>query len=138
MYNNFLGGEHGGYKTMQEQSVKTIVSKNLQRLRGEISKIALAKKLGISSATVGRWEHGKNLFPIEKLPKILRALDCTINELFSPLFDYPKRDQQLESLIELVEEIYHFEGGLEKLETMLRGIYLVLMEGREKKRVGGE
>jgi hypothetical protein len=41
-------------------------------------------------------------------------------------------------LIELVEEIYHFEGGLEKLETMLRGIYLVLMEGREKKRVGGE
>lgn len=43
----------------------------------------LAEKLGIKQTTVAMWENGTNKPRSNMLPRIARALNCTIDELFA-------------------------------------------------------
>ena len=49
----------------------------------------LARKLGISRATVAMWETGKSRPRYDMLPKIARLLGCTIDELYA---DEPEKE----------------------------------------------
>ncbi len=42
----------------------------------------LAGKVGVSVATVSRWESGEDLPAAGRLPLLAGALDCSIDELF--------------------------------------------------------
>lgn len=42
----------------------------------------LAGKMGVSVATVSRWESGVDFPAAYRLPALAEALDCTIDELY--------------------------------------------------------
>lgn len=42
----------------------------------------LADKVGVSIATVSRWENGEDFPAAARFPLLADALDCTIDELF--------------------------------------------------------
>lgn len=48
-----------------------------------ISQAALAEKLNVSQSTVAMWETGDNVPKTTMLPEIAKALNCTIEDLFS-------------------------------------------------------
>ena len=55
-----------------------------RRLRGAIpTQQEVAKTLGIRASTVSKWENGKSMPRVEKLPAIAKMYGCTIEELLA-------------------------------------------------------
>ena len=53
------------------------------RLRERMTQLELAQKMGYSTqAIVCMWEGGTRKPPIDKLPQLVRVLNCSIGELF--------------------------------------------------------
>lgn len=52
------------------------------RLERGFSQRQLAIKLGVSQQAIARWEAGAAYPTAEKLPKIARALRCTLEDLY--------------------------------------------------------
>lgn len=44
----------------------------------------LAARIGVTQQAVGMWERGETLPAADRLPDIARALECSIDELYSP------------------------------------------------------
>ena len=51
------------------------------RIKKELTQTQLAKKLRVGQSAVGMWETGKTQPKTSTLPKLAKALDCTIDEL---------------------------------------------------------
>nr|DAX58848.1 MAG TPA: helix-turn-helix domain protein [Caudoviricetes sp.] len=47
-----------------------------------LTQIELAKMLNVDRSTVAKWETGGALPTADKLPKIAKALNCKIDDLF--------------------------------------------------------
>ena len=43
----------------------------------------LAARIGVTQQAVGMWERGETLPAADRLPDIARALECSIDELYS-------------------------------------------------------
>lgn len=58
--------------------------KNLQKLRKKqgLKQCDLAKKLKLTRSAVSNWENGITSPRADMLPKLARALKCTINDFF--------------------------------------------------------
>ena len=61
-----------------------IVRLNIREVRIEaaISQTALAKRLGISSAAVSKWEKGKSYPSADRIPDLANALGVPIDQLY--------------------------------------------------------
>lgn len=44
----------------------------------------LAELMGTSQAAVGMWETGARMPRADKLPKLAKALGCSVSDLFNP------------------------------------------------------
>lgn len=57
---------------------------NIQRLRQRlgISQRTLAQRLQVQQSTVAMWETGKNHPRANMLPRLAKALGCTIDDLY--------------------------------------------------------
>ena len=55
----------------------------IQRRKENITQSALAKALGVSQANISQWEKGEVLPRADKLPALAKALNCSIDDLFS-------------------------------------------------------
>lgn len=61
------------------------MNKNLRRLRNRArkSQTQLARECGYKTQSiVSMWEAGARKPPVDKLPLLAKALNCTINDLF--------------------------------------------------------
>ena len=87
-----------------------------------ISKVELAKKIGVSDPTIGNWENSeKNLYPpIDKLMQICDILGVTINDIVDDESD------QNESIQNEEEATKKFLNELEELPEKEKDIILQL------------
>lgn len=53
------------------------------RVKQNIKQEAIATAMGVSVATVSRWETGEFFPQADKLPLLARVLGCTIDELLA-------------------------------------------------------
>jgi transcriptional regulator with XRE-family HTH domain len=53
------------------------------RTSQKFTQVMLAEQMGVSQSAVAMWETGASLPSADKLPKLARALGCTIDELLS-------------------------------------------------------
>ena len=86
-----------------------------------ISKVELAKKIGVSDPTIGNWENSeKNLYPpIDKLMQICDILGVTINDIV----DEPEQDESAQNEEEATKK---FLNELEELPEKEKDIILQL------------
>lgn len=54
------------------------------RSKTGMSQAKLAKAVGVTDAAVCQWETGKQLPRAALLPRIAKALNCTVDELLAP------------------------------------------------------
>lgn len=57
------------------------IEKNRRKIKK--TQAELAEELGVSQANVSQWESGTAFPRADKLPELAKALDCSIDELFS-------------------------------------------------------
>jgi len=53
------------------------------RVKAGLTQVELALQIGVHQSTVADWETGKKYPTGDKLPKISKALGCTIDELYA-------------------------------------------------------
>lgn len=53
----------------------------------KLSNTEIAKKLNVSSQCVSQWIKGKREPSLDKLPKLAKALNCSIDEIVLALLD---------------------------------------------------
>jgi transcriptional regulator with XRE-family HTH domain len=53
------------------------------RVKRGISRTQLSEAIGVSTAYIGMVEYGTRRIHADRLPKIAKALDCSINDLFA-------------------------------------------------------
>lgn len=53
-----------------------------QRDKNGITQTILAKKIGVSQATIAMWETGEAMPRSDKLPELAKILKCSIDDLF--------------------------------------------------------
>ena len=54
----------------------------MMRKRKKLTQSELASMIGVSQQAVARWEKGDSSPTSNKLPKLARALNCKIEELY--------------------------------------------------------
>lgn len=61
-----------------------MVKRTLKVLRAKagLTQKALAEALNISQGAVTNWERGKTLPSSDKLPKLTKVLNCTLDDLY--------------------------------------------------------
>ena len=125
---------------MEPQAIRKLIGQNIKRLRKDINltQKKFGKLIKISGGNVSSYERGSNSFPIDKLPLILKTLQCTVEELFHPLLETDKIDLRFFEIIREVKSIYRMDGGPEELEKVLRWIAHDLMEKGGEKRIEEE
>lgn len=52
------------------------------RLAANLSQVSLANKSGVTQGALSQWERGESLPASDKLPKLAKALNCTIDDLY--------------------------------------------------------
>ena len=52
------------------------------RQRAGITQVELAAQTGVTQSTISGWESGDCFPEISKLPALMAALHCTVNEIF--------------------------------------------------------
>lgn len=73
------------YNTMHtKKEIGMTFQNNLRsfRERAKLTQTELAEVLNVSQGVVWFWEIGRNLPEASKLPDLVRALGCTVDELF--------------------------------------------------------
>lgn len=63
---------------------KQLLNIKVLRQRCGLTQQQLADRLGLDQARISAYEIGRKAPPIHRLPVIADALNCTINDLFSP------------------------------------------------------
>jgi transcriptional regulator with XRE-family HTH domain len=65
------------------------IGKNLRALRlaKEMSQGELGEKIGVSFQQIGKYESGANAINPDRMIRIAKALDCTINDFYRGAFD---------------------------------------------------
>jgi len=106
---------------MDEESVRTVLAKNIKKLRraAKLTQDKFAKKLGVSKASISKYEKGLNFFPIDKLPLVIKTLGCSIQELFYPLFEELPIDIELKDLFDRIKAIYRLPKAQRDLYSYL-------------------
>lgn len=54
------------------------------RDRAKLKQRELADMLGVERSTIAKWESGAAFPRASQLPELAKALDCTIDELYTP------------------------------------------------------
>jgi transcriptional regulator with XRE-family HTH domain len=124
---------------LQEKTIKQIIADNISRLRkkaGFKSQLDFAKKIDVSKTTVWNYENGVNFFPLEKVPMVVEVLHCTVNDLFSPLFDKVIGDEELSILLQQLKEIRNDPIVKEVMKKFITKVYNYLGEDPQQK--GGD
>lgn len=52
------------------------------RLAANLSQVSLANKSGVTQGALSQWERGESFPASDKLPKLAKALNCTIDDLY--------------------------------------------------------
>jgi len=125
---------------MDESQIRETLAENLARLRinaGFKSQEEFAKRIGVTRGSVWKYEHGRNFFPIDKLPSVLKVLECSFEDLFYPIFQNEK-DWELDKIFNMVKKIYKIPDGKEEMEKELKKIILMFEDRtiEKKKRKG--
>ncbi len=134
---------------MEEDTFKEQLAKNIKKLRETkgYTQEELAKLIGVGRSAIANIEanigtktklkkkKGRkgNLFTLDKLPKYLKALECTPKDLLSPLFSDTLEDKDLLEIIEKVKKIYKIPEGREELKKELHKIELMLKDMENRK-----
>jgi transcriptional regulator with XRE-family HTH domain len=71
------------------------------RVRAGFSQAKLAQEVGVSDAAVCQWETGKNHPRSVLLPKIAKALNCSVEELL------PDNDANAEFTRDVKDDVLH-------------------------------
>ena len=75
---------HNPSHMKDKTSISARLSRNIRRLRGDLSQAAFAKKLGVSEATINRLESESQNTTINTLENICKGLKMDITELLKP------------------------------------------------------
>lgn len=61
------------------------MNRNIKRLRKSmgITQVKLAEMVGVGSSTVTQWETGARRPTVDMIPRLAKALGCSIDELFA-------------------------------------------------------
>jgi len=116
---------------LEEENIKNIIAKNMATLRLEAgfkSQGAFGKEIGVSKTSVWNYENGVNFFPLEKLPTVIKVLKCSIEDIFSPLFDDKYEDEEFRLIVEKLKKIYKLPNGKEEIKKELHKIELLFEE----------
>lgn len=73
LYNPYMGKDQYNYRTM--------LARNLRRLRGEQNQESFARRLSISQSTLARIESEQQNITIDMLELICKRLKCSPNDL---------------------------------------------------------
>lgn len=81
-----------------------IVSKNIKRLMilNDLNQAELAKRAGLSEATISRYVNGTRLPSSRVLGRLTKALNCTSNDLFED--EYTKLELIFYKMYSCLEE----------------------------------
>ncbi len=125
---------------MKEQEVRKIISGNIKRLIKEsgIKSKDFADKMGVKKSVVSKYKSGENFFPLLKVPIVTGMLNCTINDLFSPLFDKIMIEEDLKEMLNKVKQIYRMPRGKESLPMELHKLEIYLRERLKEKLKEGD
>ena len=52
------------------------------RTKADLSQVELAEALGITQGAVSQWENGAGFPTSDKLPKLAKLLNCSIDDLY--------------------------------------------------------
>lgn len=66
---------------MDQKQIGTFIAE--LRKDKKLTQAELGNKLGVTNKTVSRWENGNYMPDISVIPQLCRALDISVNELFS-------------------------------------------------------
>lgn len=58
------------------------LAENLKKRRGKMSQDVFARKLRVSSSTLGRLENAQQNVTIKTLQQLCKALKCSVGDLF--------------------------------------------------------
>ncbi len=121
---------------MEEKPIKEIISGNIKRLINEkkIKQKEFAKKIDMSESSISNYIKGVNLFPLEKIVVIAKFFKCTVNDLFSPLFDKVIIEEGLKEILNKVRNVWELEENRKSLEEQLSILEKRLKEKKEEKR----
>jgi transcriptional regulator with XRE-family HTH domain len=119
---------------MREEKIIETVSKNLKKLRKDLklTQEQFAKKIGVTKTSISNYEKGRNLFPLEKLPAVIKALDCSVNDLFFPIFDMSV-DQEIFELVKKIRNVFKHEDLKDVLNDFLKGLEIYELGIKQKK-----
>lgn len=120
---------------MQDRSINEILAKNIKKLReaAGLKKVDFAKKINVSKSSITKYEQGKNFFPLEKVPMVVQVLNCTVNDLFSPLFDKVIGDEELSRLLQQLKEIRNDPIVKEVMKKFITKVYTYLGDSSQPK-----
>jgi transcriptional regulator with XRE-family HTH domain len=119
---------------MREEKIIETVSKNLKKLRKDLklTQEQFAKKIGVTKTSISNYEKGRNLFPLEKLPAVIKALDCSVNDLFFPIFDMSV-DQEIFEFVKKIRNVFKHEDLKDVLNDFLKGLEIYELGIKQKK-----
>lgn len=60
---------------------KSVLNIRALREAADMTQEELAKKMGVKPPAVSKWERGLSLPPIDKVVRLARIFDCTIEQL---------------------------------------------------------
>jgi len=65
------------------ESLAKRLGRRLKEMRGNISQLQYARKLGISSSSLNRIELGEQNVSLKTLDQLCRRLKCSVGDLFA-------------------------------------------------------
>jgi len=119
---------------LEEQEIKKIISGNIKRLIKEqdIKIKDFADKVGVKESVVSKYKSGDNFFPLLKVPIITETLNCTINDIFSPIFDDIEIDKEI---LEITSNLKMIKTSDEHWPTMKKIIQLCYQAVKDRERL---
>jgi len=106
---------------LNPENFRREVGKNIRKYRKikGYTQAELSKLVGLKSKgnTISDIETGKNLFPLQDLPKYIEALDCKIEDLLTPLFKKTKTEFDL--FCDEIKQIWNIKEAKDELQRDL-------------------
>ena len=106
-------------------SVKEAVGRNIKKLRKEAgykTQKELAEKIGIEQTPLGNWESGRNIPHPLYWDGLVKALNCTLDELFKPLLNESDLDLEYLEMCREAKKIRNNPKHWETLKIFINGI----------------
>jgi len=106
---------------VEEDTVKKAISINIKKLRKSagLKQKELAKKIGVSESSISSYEKATNLFPLEKLPLVIEALNCSITDIFEPLFNKREEDKEISEMMNKIRHLLSMPEYKRAIKVML-------------------